>query len=144
MPATTAKTITTNQDQTCYTFVQLPNTFEWTVCGVLRVSTMATNRYRGVFQYGRSCLERHNAVSLDPFNLPLSDQPREITKLRGIPGVLRDASADAWGRRVIQAKLGLPEAEISELDYLLNGPDDGAGNLRFALAPNSPPIARAF
>lgn len=144
MPVTTVKTTTNNQTQSCYTFIQLPDTFEWTVCGVLRVSTVTPNRYQGVFQYGRSYLERHNAVSLDPFNLPLSDQPREITKLKGIPGVLRDASADAWGRRVIQAKLGLPEAEISELDYLLNGPDDGAGNLRFALTPNSPPIARAF
>lgn len=137
-------TVKSNPEQTCYTFIQLPNTFEWTVCGVLRVSTVAPNRYQGVFQYGRTYLERKNAVSLDPFNLPLSDQPREITKLKGIPGVLRDASADAWGRRVIQAKLGLPEAEITELDYLLNGPDDGAGNLRFALAPNSQLIVRAF
>lgn len=132
------------EDQTCYIFVQLPNTFEWSVCGVLTVSTVAPNLYRGVFQYGRSYLGRANAVSLDPFNLPLSERPREITQLKGIPGVLRDASPDAWGRRVIQAKLGLPETQISEVDYLLNGPDDGAGNLRFAATPNLLPASRAF
>jgi serine/threonine-protein kinase HipA len=133
-----------SEDQTCFVFVQLPKTFEWAVCGVLTVSTLGSNLYRGVFRYGRSYLARKSAVSLDPFNLPLSEQPQEITKLKGIPGVLRDASPDAWGRRVIQAKLGLPQTQISEVDYLLNGPDDGAGNLRFATAPTLQPTGRAF
>ncbi|NDH33398.1 MAG: hypothetical protein EBX68_10200, partial [Betaproteobacteria bacterium] len=118
-----------DKDQTCYAFIQLPGTFEWTVCGVLTVSEVGPSAYRGVFQYGRSYLARQNAPSLDPYNLPLSDRPQQFTKLKGIPGALRDASPDAWGRRVIQAKLSLPEADISEIDYLLNGPDDGAGNL---------------
>ena len=51
--------------------------------------------------------------------------------------------ADAWGRRVIQAKLGLPEAG-PEIDYLLNGPDDGAGNRRFGKSPEPPGAARPF
>ncbi len=132
------------QDQTCYAFIQLPGTFEWAVCGVLTVSEVGANAYRGVFQYGRSYLARQNAPSLDPYNLPLSDRPQAFTKLKGIPGALRDASPDAWGRRVIQAKLGLPDADISEVDYLLNGPDDGAGNLRFGKAPKPPTEARPF
>lgn len=115
------------KEQTCYAFTQLPGTFEWVVCGVLSVSEVGQNAYRGIFQYGRSYLARQNAPSLDPYNLPLSDRPQEFTKLKGIPGALRDASPDAWGRRVIQAKLGLPEADLCEVDYLLNGPDDGAG-----------------
>lgn len=132
------------KDQTCYAFVQLPGTFEWVVCSALTVSEVGQNAYRGIFQYGRSYLARQNAPSLDPYILPLSDRPREFTKLKGIPGALRDASPDAWGRRVIQAKLGLPEADISEVDYLLNGPDDGAGNLRFGPSPNPPTAARPF
>ncbi|NCV32748.1 MAG: type II toxin-antitoxin system HipA family toxin, partial [Betaproteobacteria bacterium] len=97
-----------DKDQTCYAFIQLPGTFEWTVCGVLTVSEVGPSAYRGVFQYGRSYLARQNAPSLDPYNLPLSDRPQQFTKLKGIPGALRDASPDAWGRRVIQAKLSLP------------------------------------
>jgi serine/threonine-protein kinase HipA len=130
--------------QPCYAFIQLPGTFEWVVCGVLTVNEAGPNAYRGVFQYGRSYLARPNATSLDPYNLHLSDRPQEFTKLKGIPGALRDASPDAWGRRVIQAKLSLPEAEISEIDYLLNGPDDGAGNLRFGTSPQPPTAARPY
>ena len=133
-----------DKDQTCYAFIQLPGTFEWTVCGVLTVSEVGPSAYRGVFQYGRSYLARQNAPSLDPYNLPLSDRPQQFTKLKGIPGALRDASPDAWGRRVIQAKLSLPEADISEIDYLLNGPDDGAGNLRFGRSPKPPTAVRPF
>lgn len=132
------------KDQACYAFIQLPGTFEWVVCGVLSVSEVGTNAYRGIFQYGRSYLGRQNAPSLDPYNLPLSDRPQEFTKLKGIPGALRDASPDAWGRRVIQAKLGLPEVDLSEIDYLLHGPDDGAGNLRFGLSTKPPTATRPF
>ena len=132
------------KDQTCYAFIQRPGTFEWTVCGVLNVSEVGANAYRGVFQYGRSYLALQNAPSLDPYHLPLSERPQAFTKLKGIPGALRDASPDAWGRRVIQAKLRLPDADISEIDYLLNGPDDGAGNLRFGTSTKPPTAARPF
>jgi serine/threonine-protein kinase HipA len=74
------------KDQTCYAFIQLPGTFEWTVCGVLKVSEVGTKAYRGVFQYGRSYLARQNVPSLDPYKLPLSDRPQEFTKLKGVPG----------------------------------------------------------
>lgn len=132
------------KNQTCYAFIQLPGSFEWVICGVLSVNDVRQNAYRGIFQYGRSYLARQNVPSLDPYNLPLSDRPQEFTKLRGIPGALRDASPDAWGRRVIQAKLGLQEADLSEVDYLLNGPDDGAGNLRFGPSTKPPTAARPF
>jgi serine/threonine-protein kinase HipA len=130
--------------QTCYVFIQLAGTFEWAPCGVLTVSEIGKNAYRGVFRYGRTYLDRQDAPSLDPYNLQLTGRPLEFTKLNGIPGALRDAGPDAWGRRVIQAKLGLPEADVSEVDYLLNGPDDGAGNLRFGLASKPPTASRPF
>ncbi|WP_427914115.1 type II toxin-antitoxin system HipA family toxin [Ramlibacter sp. MMS24-I3-19] len=132
------------KEQTCYAFIQLPGTFEWVPCGVLAVSEVGRDSYRGVFRYGRTYLDRKDAPSLDPYNLPLSGRPQEFTKLKGIPGALRDASPDAWGRRVIQAKLALPEADVSEIDYLLNGPDDGAGNLRFGTSPKPPAAPRPF
>jgi len=131
-------------DQSCFAFIQLPGTFEWAVCGRLMVREIGAGSFVGTFVYGESYLRRPNVAPLDRFHLALSDRPQEFTKLKGIPGALRDASPDAWGRRVIQAKLNRPEADISEIDYLLNGPDDGAGNLRFAPSLSAPGAARPF
>ena len=83
-------------------------------------------------------------VPLDPYHLPLTGRPMSFTKLMGIPGAVRDASPDAWGRRVIEAKLGRPALEISELEYLLNGPDDGAGNLTFRASLDAPAARKSF
>jgi serine/threonine-protein kinase HipA len=132
------------REQSCYVFIQLPGSFEWVICGSLRVSEVGQNAYRGIFQYGRSYLDRPKVPDLDPYHLPRIGRAKEFTKLKGIPGALRDASPDAWGRRVIQAKLGRSEADISEIDYLLSGPDDGAGNLRFAPSTKLPSAPRPF
>jgi len=131
-------------DQSCYVFIQLPGTFEWAICGALRVREIGAGAFRGTFVYGQSYLRRPNVAPLDPFHMPLTEGHLEFTKLKGIPGALRDASPDAWGRRVIQAKLNRAEADLSEIDYLLNGPDDGAGNLRFAPSTLPPSAPRPF
>ncbi len=131
-------------EQSCYVYIQLPGSFEWVPCASLKVREVTSGAFRGVFTYGRRYLERQNVTPLDQYRLPLSERPLEFTKLKGIPGALRDASPDAWGRRVIQAKLGRPAEDISEMEYLLNGPDDGAGNLRFGLAVTPPGPARPF
>jgi len=59
--------------------------------------------------------------------------------LNGIFGALRDAGPDYWGRRVIEKHAGRPQ--LSELDYLLESPDDRAGALGFGLN-NVPPAPR--
>lgn len=125
-------------EQSCYVHVQLPGTFGWVPCARLRVRDLGAGRFEGTFTYGSRYLQRPDVVALDPFHLPLTGRPQSFTKLKGIPGAVRDASADAWGRRVIQAKLQRTEADITEIDYLLNGPDDGAGNLRFGLSVTPP------
>ncbi|KQT09434.1 type II toxin-antitoxin system HipA family toxin [Ramlibacter sp. Leaf400] len=131
-------------DQSCFVFIQLPGTYEWAICGALRVREVGRGSFLGTFVYGQSYLKRQNVAALDAFHLPLSDRLQEFTRLKGIPGALRDASPDAWGRRVIQAKLDRSEADISEVDYLLNGPDDGAGNLRFSPDKKTPGAPRPF
>jgi serine/threonine-protein kinase HipA len=113
-------------------------------CASLRVRAVGAGTYEGTFTYGKRYLERREVVALDPFHLPLSTRPQKFTKLKGIPGAVRDASADAWGRRVIQAKLQRPEADIQEVEYLLNGPDDGAGNLSFGRTVTPPAPRRPF
>lgn len=131
-------------EKLCYVCVQLPGTYEWVPCASLKVTEVAAGAFEGTFTYGRRYLERPNVLELDPHHLKLTARSMKFTMLKGIPGVLRDASADAWGRRVIQARLGKEEQDISEMEYLLNGPDDGAGNLRFGLAPQPPGPGKPF
>lgn len=131
-------------EQSCYVYIQLPGTLETVPCASLKVRSVGAGAHEGTFTYGRRYLERSDVVPLDPFHLPLTTRPRRFTKLKGLPGAVRDASPDAWGRRVIQAKLAQPEASIPEMAYLLNGPDDGAGNLSFGLTVQPPAPRRPF
>ena len=131
-------------EQFCYVYIQLPGTLKTVPCASLRIRNVGVGTYEGTFAYGKKYLQRANVVALDPFHLPLSARPRKFTKLKGIPGAVRDASPDAWGRRVIQAKLQRPEADIEEVEYLLNGPDDGAGNLSFGRTVTPPEARRPF
>ena len=133
-----------NDEQSCYVYIQLPGTPETVPCASLRVRTIGAGAYEGTFTYGKRYLERPEVVALDPFHLPLSTRPQRFTKLKGIPGAVRDASPDAWGRRVIGALLQRPEADIREMEYLLNGPDDGAGNLSFGRTVTPPAPRRPF
>ncbi len=128
----------------CYVYIQLPGTFERVPCASLKVREVAAGAFEGTFTYGKRYLERQNVVEIDPYHLKLSAKPMKFTMLKGIPGALRDASPDAWGRRVIQARLEREEADISEMTYLLNGPDDAAGNLSFGLSVSPPGPARPF
>ena len=133
-----------DKESLCYVYTQLPGTFEWVPCASLKVREMGAGAFQGTFTYGKRYLARKNVVALDPYHLKLTDKPLLFTKLKGIPGALRDTSPDAWGRRVIQARLEREEAALSEMDYLLNGPDDGAGSLRFGLSAQPPGPARPF
>ena len=133
-----------NDEQACYVYIQLPGTVERVPCASLTVRAVGAGAYEGTFTYGRRYLERADVVPLDPFHVPLTTRPTRFTKLKGIPGAVRDASPDAWGRRVIQAKLQRPEADIQEVEYLLNGPDDGAGNLSFGRTTTPPAARRPF
>jgi serine/threonine-protein kinase HipA len=131
-------------ERSCYVYIQLPGTMETVPSASLKVRNLGGGAYEGTLTYGRRYLARPNVVALDPFHLPLSTRPMRFTKLKGIPGALRDASPDAWGRRVIKAKLRRPEADIQEIEYLLNGPDDGAGNLSFGHSLQPPAPSRPF
>jgi serine/threonine-protein kinase HipA len=57
-------------------------------------------------------------------------------------GALRDAGPDYWGRRVIEKHAG--KAQLGELDYLLESPDDRAGALGFGLNVDPPAPLRKF
>jgi len=132
------------QDQLCYVYIQLPGTVDSVPCASLRVKAVAAGVFEGTFTYGKRYLKRADVQALDPYHLPLDTKPIKFTKLKGLPGAIRDASPDAWGRRVIQAKLDRPDDSLQEMDYLLNGPDDGAGSLGFGRTLEPPGPRRPY
>lgn len=115
-----------------YVWVWLPGALEPVVAG-----RIFRDGARLSFLYGRSYLARAEAIPLSLPELPL--QAGVITPLPGlaIPGVLRDAAPDAWGRRVILNRLlgrqarGADAGQIDELTYLLESGSDRVGALDF-------------
>ncbi len=93
-----------------------------------------------LFHYGRSYLARHNAISIYEPELPLISGVLPLPAGLHMPGSIRDASPDAWGRRVlINKKLGLQSVHVDtirfdELTYLLESGSDRIGALDFQLS----------
>jgi serine/threonine-protein kinase HipA len=134
----------TNSEPQAYIHVQLPGTLNTVPAALLKVEKLRDGTFVGRFRYGNRYLQRKDAVEFDPFQLPLGDTVYEFTKLKGIPGAVRDAGPDAWGRRVIEHKLQRSPADLQEIDYLLNGPQDGAGYLSFGTTPEPPTSKRPY
>lgn len=126
----------------CFVYITLPGETEPVTAGRLALSVDRRGVPEGRFVYGRSYLERPNAVALDPVELKLAPRSYATASMGGVFGALRDASPDYWGRRVIQRHLG--KAQPSEMDYLLYSPDDRAGALGFGLNQTPPAPRRSF
>lgn len=131
-------------ERQAYVYVQLPGTLNTVPAARLKVEKLPDGTFVGRFRYGDRYLERKDAISFDPFRLPLGTTVQEFTKLKGIPGAVRDAGPDAWGRRVIEHKLERGPADLEEIDYLLSGPQDGAGYLSFGLKLEPPAPRRPY
>lgn len=126
----------------CFVYVTLPGETVPVTAGRFALSVDRRGLPEGRFVYGRSYLERPNAVALDPVELKLAPRTYATASMGGVFGALRDASPDFWGRRVIQRHLG--KARPSEMDYLLYSPDDRAGALGFGLNQIPPAPKRTF
>jgi len=131
-------------ERQAYVYVQLPGTLNTVPAALLKVEKLRDGTFVGRFRYGDRYLGRKDAVEFDPFQLPLGNNVYEFTKLKGIPGAVRDAAPDAWGRRVIEHKLQRSPGDLEEIDYLLNGPQDGAGYLSFGLKLEPPAPKRRY
>ena len=131
-------------EREAYVYIQLPGTLDTVPAALLKVQTLPDGTQIGRFRYGDRYLQRAEAVALDPYRLPLDKTVHEFTQLKGIPGALRDASPDAWGRRVIEHKLERAAGDLHEIDYLLHGPQDGAGYLSFGLKAEPPGPRRPY
>lgn len=121
-----------------YVWIWLPGETTPVVAG--RLSLVGT---RYVFRYGKSYLARTNAIAIHEPELPL--QAGALPPLRGlgIAGCLRDASPDAWGRRVIlhrqvgQRGPGIDPDALNEIAYMLESSSDRTGALDFQRSPTT-------
>ncbi|NOK20978.1 type II toxin-antitoxin system HipA family toxin [Corallococcus carmarthensis] len=127
----------TSDPSGCYVYLQLPASLDVVTCG-----RYVQQDGVGQFVYGRSYLANPRAVALDPFELPLREGVFTTAKLGGIFGPLRDASPDAWGRRVIERQLG--RGDLTEVGFLLNSPEDRAGALSFGESTTPPAPLHQF
>lgn len=134
--------MTTSNRQECYVYIQLPGSPEVLTCGRYLLEAREPGTVLGRFVYGSRYRDDARAVELDKFELPLMPGTFETVRLRGIFGALRDASPDAWGRRVVERQLG--RTDLSEIEFLLNSPEDRAGALSFGLDRNPPGPVRRF
>lgn len=95
------------------------------------------------FNYGRSYRALREAIPLYLPELPLT--AGELPPPAGLtmPGCIRDAAPDAWGRRVIlNRKFGVKghdvaTLDLSELTFLLESGSDRIGALDFQLSPSN-------
>ena len=126
----------------CYVYITLPGETSSVTAGRFVLEKTAQAQALGRFVYGRSYLKNPDAVEFDPIELKLSTRTYQTTQLNGVFGALRDAGPDYWGRRVIEKHAG--RAQLGELDYLLESPDDRAGALGFGRHQSPPAPLRKF
>lgn len=123
-----------------YVWIWLPGETEPVVAGKLEDDNGNIR-----FNYGKSYLERINsgkpAIPIYTPELPLKAGVLPLLAGLNMPGCIRDAAPDAWGRRVIiNKKLGLrgantDTADLGELTYLLESGSDRIGALDFQRSP---------
>ena len=128
-------------ERECFVYIVPPGATEFVTAGRFRWTEEGAAAV-GRFVYGRSYRERADAVELDPVELRLSTQVYETARMQGFFGAIRDSMPDFWGRCVIERNSGF--GELSEFDYLMQGPDDRAGALGFGLAVEPPAPRRRF
>ena len=111
-----------------YVWIWLPHETQPVVAG--RIARQ--NDGRLLFNYGQSYLARANAIAIYDPELPLRAGEIPLHDKLQLPSCIRDASPDAWGRRVIVNRTqGLKgqDASIAELDELTYLLESGSGRI---------------
>ncbi len=121
-----------------YVWIWLPNTTEPVVAGKLEQD--GKNLF---FAYGKSYLERKQAIPIYHPELPLNAGTIPLLNGLSAPSCIRDGAPDAWGQRVIINHMtGLKgkaagEIELSLLTYLMESGSDRIGALDFQSSPTN-------
>lgn len=132
--------MTSNSEREAFVWIWLPGETTPVVAGRLEADNGNI-----LFNYGKSYLDRIGgqpaAMPIYEPELPLQAGLLSLPEGLTMPGCIRDAAPDAWGRRVIiNKKLGLKgadtdTAELDELTYLLESGSDRIGALDFQRSP---------
>ena len=121
----------------------------WAPCGQLVLTEEADRLLASSFAYGLNYLKRSDALEVDPVNLSLADREavraKRLLPANRLPffGGIRDAAPDAWGRRVIEAKLKVPANSLPESQYLLHAGSERVGALDIRRNLHDSPAAGA-
>ena len=126
----------------CYVFATLPEETQFVIAGRFLMDNSSDGIPIGRFVYGKSYLDRPNAIPIDPVELQLTDKEIYTTRKNGIFNSLRDSGPDSWGRQIVERKF--QDSELGEIDYLLSTPDDRVGALGFNHDITPPKIKRQF
>jgi serine/threonine-protein kinase HipA len=119
----------TSESTTAYSWIWLPHETDPVPAGRLDRDGDVL-----LFTYGRSYLERSNAISLYLPELPLRAGP-QVPLVGVVAGCIRDAAPDGWGQRVIENSLaGQGASERGLLTYLLHSGSNRIGALDFQLS----------
>lgn len=100
-----------------------PGEIEPVLCGRLFVEGTAMK-----FVYRRRYRESDTALPLSP-RMPVSAEVQVMPRADLLPPPLADAAPDAWGRRVVEYRMGAQT--LNELEYLLHGHGDRIGAFEF-------------
>ena len=77
----------------CFVYITLPGTTGPVIAARFEITTDRTGAPLGRFVYGKSYLERNDAVAFDPVELKLAARIYETTAMKGVFGALRN-----WAR----------------------------------------------
>lgn len=122
---------------------------QWAPCGQLVLEEEGRELLTSTLAYGLNYLRRQDAIDIDPVSLSLGDREAiRGQRLRPVNGLnffggIRDAAPDAWGRRVIEAKLKVPANSLPESQYLLHAGSERVGALDVRASLTDGPSAGA-
>lgn len=127
-----------NAPEAAYVWFWLPTATAPVVAGRL-----ARDGDRLIFNYGKSYLDRSDALPIYAPELPLRSGAIVPRAGLSMAGCLRDAAPDAWGRRVIlnrtfgRRRAAVDPGDLDELTYLLESGSDRIGALDFQRSPST-------
>ncbi len=122
-----------SSNRSLYVFAHLDG--EFVPAGKLDLIEHGNQLAASTFAYGQRYIERPNSLEIDPVGLSLRDK-NNVRGKRLVPpnglaffGGIRDATPDAWGRRVIESRHQVPANSLPESTYLLEAGSERVGAL---------------
>lgn len=119
----------------------------WAPCGQLLLTEEGPELLASSYAYGLNYLKRADALEVDPVSLGIAERNavrgKRLLPANKLPffGGIRDAAPDAWGRRVIEARLRAPANSLPESVYLLYAGSNRVGALDIRSGLQAEPAA---